>query len=285
MPHAHCVLFGVGSHRGARPHGRGPLLRDDAALPRQRALHAARGDDAGRCQLPSCDLGSARARGPRDVREHRCTVSNLLGSMSEFVIAQPPTRRDDRDHGLRVVCPVPNPPAHEARVAGALRRARGRVGIRHDGGQHPALRSVGAVAARHGRARPRPVVRGGGARPGHRRARAARERSGRSWSARGCRSASWPATTGCPRRRSRRGAASGSTPATPGSWTSEGWVDLRRPHQGLHPPARREHLVLRGRERGRGARGRRRGGRLRRALGPRRHRGRGHARRRRPPRA
>jgi crotonobetaine/carnitine-CoA ligase len=47
-----------------------------------------------------------------DIRDHGCTVTNLLGTMSQFVIAQPPTA-DDRDHGLRVICPVPNPPSHE----------------------------------------------------------------------------------------------------------------------------------------------------------------------------
>jgi crotonobetaine/carnitine-CoA ligase len=32
--------------------------------------------------------------------------------MSQFVIAQPPSR-DERDHSLRVICPVPNPAPHE----------------------------------------------------------------------------------------------------------------------------------------------------------------------------
>jgi crotonobetaine/carnitine-CoA ligase len=48
-----------------------------------------------------------------DVREHGCTVTNMLGSMTQFVMNQPPTDRD-REHSLRVICPVPNPPAHEA---------------------------------------------------------------------------------------------------------------------------------------------------------------------------
>ncbi len=214
----------------------------------------------------------------RDVREHRCTVSNLLGSMSEFVIAQPP-RADDRELGLRVVCPVPNPPAHEAALAGALRRARGRDGIRHDGGQHPALRSVGAVAARHGRARPRPVVRGGGARPGHRRGRA--ERNGRGDHGPPAGAVRLHGRLPPAARDDGRGVAQLLVPHRRlRGHGRRGLGDLRRPHQGLHPPARREHLVLRGRERCRGARGRRRGGRLRRALGPCRHRGRGHARRR-----
>ena len=112
MPHAHCVLFGVGSIEGLG-------LRDDDRYYVTMPLFHANGLFM---QLGATILAGAGAvlrprfsasAWARDVREHRCTVSNLLGSMSEFVMAQP---RSDDDHelGLRIVCPVPNPPAHEA---------------------------------------------------------------------------------------------------------------------------------------------------------------------------
>ena len=112
MPHAHCVLFGVGSIEGLG------LTGEDRYYVTMPLFHA----NGLFMQLGATILAGASAvlrprfsasSWTRDVREHRCTVSNLLGSMSEFVIAQPP-RTDDRELGLRVVCPVPNPPAHEA---------------------------------------------------------------------------------------------------------------------------------------------------------------------------
>ena len=112
MPHAHCYLFGVGSIEALGVTGED---RYYVTLP---LFHA----NGLFMQLGATLLAGATAvLRPRfsasawvsDVREHGCTVSNLLGSMSEFVIAQPPSEHD-RDHMLRVVCPVPNPPAHEA---------------------------------------------------------------------------------------------------------------------------------------------------------------------------
>jgi crotonobetaine/carnitine-CoA ligase len=48
-----------------------------------------------------------------DVREHRATVTNCLGALAAFVVAQPPTPRD-REHGLRALMAVPNQAAVEA---------------------------------------------------------------------------------------------------------------------------------------------------------------------------
>ena len=60
------------------------------------------------------------------------------------------------------------------------------------------------------------------------------------------------------RRRRGPGATAGSTPATPSARRGR-QVLLRRPAEGRDPPARREHLLVRGRDRGlrpsRGARG------------------------------
>ena len=47
-----------------------------------------------------------------DVRRHRITITNLLGSLAAFVFATPPGP-DDRDHGLRVIHSAPNPPEHD----------------------------------------------------------------------------------------------------------------------------------------------------------------------------
>jgi crotonobetaine/carnitine-CoA ligase len=112
MPHAHCYLFGVGSIEALGVTG------EDRYYVTMPLFHA----NGLFMQLGATLLAGATAvLRPRfsasawvsDVREHGCTVSNLLGSMSEFVIAQPASEHD-RDHALRVVCPVPNPPAHEA---------------------------------------------------------------------------------------------------------------------------------------------------------------------------
>lgn len=111
MPHAHCYLFGLGSVEGLG------LTEADRYYVTMPLFHA----NGLFMQLGATLIAGASAvlRGRfsasawlADVREHGCTVTNLLGAMSQFVIAQPETPRD-RDHSLRVVCPVPNPPAHE----------------------------------------------------------------------------------------------------------------------------------------------------------------------------
>lgn len=42
-----------------------------------------------------------------EIREQRCSHTNLLGATGAFVLAQPP-RTDDRDHGLRCIASAPN---------------------------------------------------------------------------------------------------------------------------------------------------------------------------------
>jgi crotonobetaine/carnitine-CoA ligase len=111
MPHAHCYLFGLGSIEGLG------ITASDRYYVSMPLFHA----NGLFMQLYATLIAGATAvlRGRfsasswlRDIREHGCTVTNLLGAMSQFVIAQP-TGPDDRAHALRVVCPVPNPPPHE----------------------------------------------------------------------------------------------------------------------------------------------------------------------------
>lgn len=112
MPHAHCFLFGLGSVESL---GVTDADRYYVCMP---LFHA----NGLFMQLAATIVAGATAvLRPRfsasawlsDIRSERCTVTNLLGSMTQFVQAQP-LRDDDRDHALRVICPVPNPPAHEA---------------------------------------------------------------------------------------------------------------------------------------------------------------------------
>lgn len=109
MPHAHCALYGVGAidcvqlgdddrYYIALPlfHANGLLMQLGAtllagvpAIVRERFSASAWLDD---------------------IRTHGATVTNGLGALGAFVIAQPPTPRD-REHRLRAILPVPNPPA------------------------------------------------------------------------------------------------------------------------------------------------------------------------------
>jgi crotonobetaine/carnitine-CoA ligase len=111
MPHAHCHLFGLGTIEALG------LTEADRYYVTMPLFHA----NGLFMQLGATIIAGASAvlRGRfsasawlSDVRERGCTVTNLLGAMTSFVIAQPPTDHDS-DHTLRVVCPVPNPPAHE----------------------------------------------------------------------------------------------------------------------------------------------------------------------------
>ena len=111
MPHAHCYLFGLGSIEGLgiteadRYYVSMPLFHANGLFMQ---LYATLVAGASAVLRPRFSASSWLS----DIREHRCTVTNLLGAMSQFVVAQPP-RADDRDHVLRVICPVPNPPSHE----------------------------------------------------------------------------------------------------------------------------------------------------------------------------
>jgi crotonobetaine/carnitine-CoA ligase len=111
MPHAHCYLFALGSLEslGLTPDDRYyvcmPLFHANGLFMQLYATLLAGASAVLRSRFSASGWLS-------DVREHGCTVTNLLGSMSEFLMSQPRTT-DDRAHTLRVICPVPNPPGHE----------------------------------------------------------------------------------------------------------------------------------------------------------------------------
>ncbi|MGQ9367325.1 AMP-binding protein [Azospirillum sp. ST 5-10] len=111
MPHAHTFLFGLGSidHYA--------MTADDrfyVALP---MFHA----NALYMQLGATLIAGAAAvlrtrfsasAWIADIRRHGATLTNSLGAVTVFVVAQPP-RPDDRDHRLRLVGCAPNPAALE----------------------------------------------------------------------------------------------------------------------------------------------------------------------------
>lgn len=115
MPHAHCYLFGLGSldSRGITAadryyvcmplfHANGLFMQLYATLIAG-ASAVLRGRFSATSWLP-------------DIREHGCTVTNLLGAMSQFVIAQPSTA-EDRYHSLRAICLSRTLPPTSARGA------------------------------------------------------------------------------------------------------------------------------------------------------------------------
>ncbi len=111
MPHAHCYLLGLGvvDNLELSPDDRYyvsmPLYHANALFMQLYASLIAGAGAVLRTRY------SASAWLP-DIREHGCTVTNLLGAMAQFVIDQPP-RSTDRAHSLRVILPAPNPPQHE----------------------------------------------------------------------------------------------------------------------------------------------------------------------------
>lgn len=111
MPHAHCYLFGLGSIEGLgiteadRYYVCMPLFHANGLFMQLYATLIAGASAVLRGRFSATSWLS-------DIREHQCTVTNLLGAMSQFVIAQPPSP-DEREHSLRVICPVPNPAPHE----------------------------------------------------------------------------------------------------------------------------------------------------------------------------
>lgn len=121
MPHAHCVLFGIGACEAAQLaagdsyyivlplfHANGLLMQLGATL------------IAG---IPAIvrPKFSAAAWLP-DVRRHGTTVTNTLGVVASYIVAQPPTPADT-DHRLRLVMSAPNAEENE-------RAFRSRFGIR-----------------------------------------------------------------------------------------------------------------------------------------------------------
>lgn len=114
MPHAHCTLFGIGAMRSANL---GPEDRHYIVLP---LFHA----NGLLMQLGATLLAGIPAYvRPRfsaaswlsDIRRYQATVTNALGVMAAFILAEPPGRFD-RDHSLRVFNVAPNLPEHELAI-------------------------------------------------------------------------------------------------------------------------------------------------------------------------
>jgi carnitine-CoA ligase len=112
MPHAHCTLYGIGSIKclqlaaGDRFYICLPLFHANGLLMQLGATISA--------GIPAFIRRRFSAkRWLEDIRTHRLTVTNLIGTTSGFVVAQPPTPQD-RDHCLRAVLSSPNVPQHEA---------------------------------------------------------------------------------------------------------------------------------------------------------------------------
>jgi crotonobetaine/carnitine-CoA ligase len=112
MPHAHCTLYGIGTLECLQ------LRADDRYYIVLPLFHA----NGLLMQLGATLLAGIPAIVRRrfsasawldDLRAYRATVTNCLGALAAFVIAQPPTPRD-REHRLRAIMPVPNPPSVEA---------------------------------------------------------------------------------------------------------------------------------------------------------------------------
>ncbi len=111
MPHAHCALYGIGQIKAVA------LTREDRFYITLPLFHA----NGLLMQLGATLLAGIPAvirqrfsasEWLNDIRKHDCTVSNSLGALAAFVLAQPP-RPEDRQHKLRVLCNAPNLPEHE----------------------------------------------------------------------------------------------------------------------------------------------------------------------------
>lgn len=112
MPHAHCTLYGIGSIKCLQltPEDRFyiclPLFHANGLLMQLGATICA--------GIPAFIRRRFSASGwLEDIRKHRLTVTNLIGTTQAFVVTQPPTP-NDRDHELRAVLSSPNVPQHEA---------------------------------------------------------------------------------------------------------------------------------------------------------------------------
>ncbi|MBI5920223.1 MAG: AMP-binding protein [Betaproteobacteria bacterium] len=112
MPHAHCYLYGLGTIDAIA------LQADDCYYIVLPLFHA----NGLLMQLGATLIAGIRAvlrarfsasAWLADVRKHGATVSNSLGALAAFLVAQPPSP-DDRNHRLRAMLNAPNFPAHEA---------------------------------------------------------------------------------------------------------------------------------------------------------------------------
>ncbi len=121
MPHAHCALYGIGAIECLQL---GPDDRYYICLP----LFHANGllMQLGASLLAGIPAFVRRRFSARewfaDIRTRRATVTNLLGAIAGFVLAQP-VAANERDHALRAVLSAPNLPQHEAQL-------RERFGVR-----------------------------------------------------------------------------------------------------------------------------------------------------------
>lgn len=112
MPHAHCMLYGVGA---ARAFG----VRDDDKYYVVLPLFHANGLFM---QLGTTLVAGIPAYVRRrfsasawldDIRREGATVTHTLGAIAPFILAQPSSARD-REHRLRGILAAPNLPEHEA---------------------------------------------------------------------------------------------------------------------------------------------------------------------------
>lgn len=111
MPHAHCVLFGVGTIDNYRLHADHTFY---ICLP---LFHA----NGLFMQLMACLLSGATAvlrqrfsasQWLADIRRYKVTHTNMLGALAAFVAAQPPTDQNG-DHNLQVIGSAPLPASAE----------------------------------------------------------------------------------------------------------------------------------------------------------------------------
>jgi crotonobetaine/carnitine-CoA ligase len=109
MPHAHNYLLGLGIVDNLR------LTEDDTYYVCLPLFHA----NAMFLQVYSTLIAGGRAvivpkfgasNWIDDIRRYRCTITNTLGVMMEFILKQP-ARPNDADNALRVVLAVPMPPS------------------------------------------------------------------------------------------------------------------------------------------------------------------------------
>lgn len=111
MPHAHCVLYGVGAieclqiEQSDRYYISLPLFHANGLLMQLGATLLA--------GIPAVVRPKFSAsRWLADIQAHRCTLTNLLGATAAFVLAQPAAETDG-EHALRAVLSAPNIPVHE----------------------------------------------------------------------------------------------------------------------------------------------------------------------------
>jgi crotonobetaine/carnitine-CoA ligase len=121
MPHAHCALYGIGAIEclqlapGDRYYICLPLFHANGLLMQLGATLLA--------GIPAFVRRRFSASAwLEDIRAQRATVTNMLGAIAGFIVAQPATPQD-RDHALRAVLSAPNLSQHEAQL-------RERFGVR-----------------------------------------------------------------------------------------------------------------------------------------------------------